>query len=889
MVALAACQPQAKMTAPTTVPSLVSQAILPNQSKPPKLRLGNSARPTHYSLRLRIVPAEDTFTGEVEIDLLLRERISVLWLNGTDLVVTRARVLSQKKVVPADPVPGGDDFLGFAFESPLDTGSARLYVSYTGKLSKRDSRGLFSERDGNDWYVTSQFESHYARLAFPCFDEPSFKVPWQLTLEVPRTDRAFSNTPITGELDSENGLKTVAFAETKPLPSYLVALAVGPYEAVPAGKAGSRPTPMGIVAQREKGAQARYAAEVSGPILEQLEEYVGEPYPYEKMDVLSIPVTTMFGAMENPGLVTATQTLVLARREDETIAFKRSYAKVMAHEFAHMWFGDLVTTAWWDDVWLNEALATWMSTRLIEKWKPDWDHGTGPIQTRSFAMEADRLRSARKIRQPILTTDDIVNAFDGITYEKGASVLAMFERWIGEAEFQRGIRHYLKKNAWGTATAQNFLASFEESSSKKIAPAFSTFLDQAGAPLVSVELQCSAGAKPKLSLSQELYTPVGTTASAQQRWQIPICVKYKAGRVRQACTLLTGTTARLELTDAASCPEWILANSGELGYYRASYSQELLSHLLKRGEPELSLPERLGLANDLDALVRAGKLPYAELLRMIPTWAADPNRELVQSAAAIAGSLRETLTPPELRANLARFVSKSFGARAKRLGWLPRADDDPDSRLLRRTVVPLVADAGQDHSLQGDAQQLARRWLDDRSAVDAEMIDAVLSVAAANGDSALFDQLYQQAKKAPERRERIRLLGALGEFREPSKSSASLQLVLSDEFDPRDSIVILYRASRHTETRATAYEFVKQHFEELVTRLPRDAGASLPNIGLLFCDEEHRTDMERFFNGRSTKYTGGPRDLANALERVHLCAALRNAQESSLAAFLKRQ
>src|ERR1700728_1354039 len=447
----------------------------------PKLRLGDDVRPLRYHLDLTLIPEQDTFTGRIEIDLDIRKAADIVWLNARTLKFDDAKFIQTGSTVAAK-VETDKEFAGFAAAPALQPGPAKLQIAFHGEFNKKGSDGLFKEQDGANWYVFAQFESIDARKAFPCFDEPGFKVPWQVTVHVKKEDSAVSNTPILSETAESDGRKKVVFAETKPLPSYLVAVAVGPFEYVDAGKAGKNRTPVRIITPKGKAMQAKYAAEVTGPLLAELENYFGIPYPYEKLDILSVPLFE--GAMENAGLITYLQSLALCDPALDRIDRQRQYAEIVAHEMAHQWFGDLVTTAWWDDIWLNEAFASWMASKVIHHWKPEWNTLIDEQNTRLGAMDQDSLVSARKIRQPIESNDDIANAFDGITYDKGEAVIGMFERFMGEEAFQHGVARYLRQYSWRNATAGDFLDSLGSGGNQAVGKAFSTFLDQAGVPLV---------------------------------------------------------------------------------------------------------------------------------------------------------------------------------------------------------------------------------------------------------------------------------------------------------------------------------------------------------------------------------------------------------------------
>ena len=856
-------------------------------SAPPTLRLGVGVRPTHGSIDLTIIPERDSFTGSVDLDVETKTATALIWLNAADLDVRSATFTGSGRTAAARIIPGGDEFVGFGFELPLPVGAGRLHVAFTGKFAKVDTRGLFTQKDGDDWYAYSQFEATDARRAFPCFDEPSFKIPWQLSLHVKREHLAVSNTPMLSQSDEEGGMKRVVFAETKPLPSYLVALGVGPFDVVDAGRAGKKSTPIRIIVPKGKAAQAQYAVESTGPLLELLENYFGTPYPYEKLDNLAIPTTVGFGAMENAGLITYSSSLMLSLPEDVSIRFRRSYASVAAHEMAHQWFGDLVTMAWWNDVWLNESFATWMAGKMIERWKPEWGGAISKVANRSGSMQGDTLISARKIRQPIESKNDISNAFDGISYGKGSAVLSMFESWMGEEKFRTGVQAYLKKHAFGNATSDDFLSALGSVGGPQIGPAFSTFLDQAGVPLVTAELHCQAGVPARLALSQKRFLPFGSKGSAAQTWKVPVCVKYGAiGPEARACTLLTSESADLTLGTAPSCPGWVLANDGEAGYFHTSYRGDLLQKLVREKGKALTVPERIGVLGDIHALVQNGEVSMGDALALVPAFAQDSSRQIVMATVDLVASLDDHLVSDEVRPRYVRFIEKTFGETARGLGLASRPGETEDTRLLRVGLVGLVGGTAEDPALVKEGGLRARRWLDDRQSVEPEMINAALLLGVRGGGRELFDRILAEARKTQDRRERRRLLSALGGFRDPAILKDALALVLHGGFDQRESFSIVWEALDDPRTRVQAYDFVKKNFDALVAKTPKAARGSLARVGSSFCDESHRADVESFLKSRVASFDGGPRNLAQSLEGISLCAAVRSRQEESVSKFL---
>jgi alanyl aminopeptidase len=866
----------------------VAAALAAPNLEPPKLRVPDNVQPILYAVDLTVIPDRDTFQGAVDINIDIRTATPVIWLNASDLEIQEASFRpSSGALAKAQVLDGGKDFAGFSFDHPL-SGKGVLHVAYHGKISRNSSAGLFQMKEADQWYVYSQFEPTDARRAFPCFDEPGFKVPWQLTLHVPKDDVALANSPELSHTEEPDGMQAVKFKESKPLPSYLVALAVGRFDIVDAGKVGK--VPLRIITPRGKGVNAKYAVESVPQLLKLLEDYFGIPYPYEKLDSIAMPISNF--AMENAGLITYGETLLLSKPEEDTINRQRDCAIVTAHEMAHQWFGDLVTTAWWDDIWLNEAFASWMENKIVGEWKPDWHIDVTAVNDRLFAMGEDSLVSTRKIRQPIESNNDIANAFDGITYQKGEAVIQMFETWIGKDKFRKGIHVYLKQHAWGAATAKDFEAAISSATGHNIAPAFDTFLNQAGVPEVSVELNCTG--KPALELSQKRLLPIGSQGSAEQSWQIPVCVAYDSdGSTHHQCELLSDPRSRMVLTSAKSCPAWIEPNDGENGYYQVDYKNGLLDKVLAGQGTHLSLAERVGVLGNVESLVNSGDLSPRVALALVPEFSQDLNREIVSAVTGIAGIVKDNSVPDELREKGARFIREVFGQRASELGWAAKPDESRDARLLRLQLVPFVAAVGEQRDLIAAADQLTRKWLNDRTAIAPDMTSTVLRVAAEFGNSELFDRLHEAAIKETNQQQRERIISALGAFRDPEIARRAMALTLTKEFDARESFyALLFGPRAYPETRELPFQFVQQNIDKLLTAIPREVGedyaAVLPFVGGAFCDAPHRERIQTFFADRVKTFTGGPRNLAQVLEEIDLCIAKRKALAPELEAFLQR-
>ncbi|RKG52807.1 M1 family peptidase [Corallococcus sp. AB011P] len=887
---LAACGArQGNAPAPGAVetPPAIQAATAPT---PPTLRLPDDVRPTKYAIVLKMDPKAETFEGTVDVMLEVAKATNVIWMHGKGLIVKEATLEQGGVTQTLKASSSGEDFLGLTLEKPLAAGGAKLHLTYTGTASERETSGAFRVNEDGDWYIYTQFEPLGARRAFPSFDEPGFKVPWQLTFHVPEGNVAVTNTPQLAEEKGADGWHIYRFAPTQPLPSYLIAFGVGPFDFLPARDAGQKQVKTRIITPRGRASEGAWAAKVTPEILERLEGYFGIPYAYEKLDVLAVPL--MGGAMENPGLVTFNSRLILAKPEEDAVWRQRAFANVQVHELAHQWFGDLVTMAWWDDLWLNESFASWMTPRIMESYQPTWDAPVERVQSRNDALDADSLVAARFIRQPIQNAGDIENAFDGITYGKGSAVLAMAETWLGRDVFQKGIQRYIRAHAGKNATAKDFLDALSQESGKDVAQVMNSFLDQTGAPFITATLLCDGG-KPRVALTQQRYVRLGSKAPEAQSWKVPVCVKYPgAGKDATACTLMTEEKAEVALTEAKACPAWVFPNADGAGYYRMRLAGDAHAKLMKSGLSKLSRAERVVLLSDSLALAKAGLMPATDALPLLTGVAEDPDRQVLEAGLELMDLVSSRLLPEAQDADRARYVRDTFGPRARKLGFKPRAGESEDLRLLRPRLLELAGNEGNDPKLVAEARTLAEQWLKDRKAVAPDVVGAVLAIAVEHGDAALHSKLMEALRGEQSRYQRQQLLGGLSHVTDPKLVKANLELLLDPKQDMRENLWLLMGASRDPRTRDTAVEFLKANFDTLVGTddkpglLPEGMGSRLPYMGAGYCDATKRQEVAAFFEPRVDKVPGSERVLRQVLEIVDQCIALKEAQGASIGAFL---
>ncbi|GGY18260.1 M1 family metallopeptidase [Paludibacterium paludis] len=853
----------------------MAHAILAAPATP--MRLPDTAAPLAYHLDLSVDPEKPTHSGTVRIDIEIKRPTTVLRLNATDITIRSARLSIGGRRLAARTNKADDDMIDLVFPAPLPAGRGELDIAFRGKINDKDVEGLFRQKEGHDWYAFTQFESTSARQAFPSFDEPRWKVPWSISLTVPQKLTAVANTPVRREVRLPGGLKRVEFQTTRPLPSYLVAFGVGPFSILDGGMAGK--APLRIITPRGRAHEARYAAKMTPAIVSRLENYFGMDYPYEKLDLMVLPITVGFGAMENPGLITFESGLLIAKPDNETDNFKRGFVSVAAHELAHQWFGDYVTMVWWDDLWLNESFASWMGDKITDQVMPEWHWDTSLERARARAMKTDRLASARRIHQPVDTPEDLSGAFDDITYQKGQAMLGMFETWLGAERFRNGVRRYMARHAWGNATGRDFIAALSDGDTA-LAEAFASFTEQPGIPKLHVRLDCSA--TPRAVLAQSRFLPLGSAAqTGDAHWSVPVTIRTPGGVTRY---LLKDKTGSVTLPDAA-CPAWIQANADGSGYYRPVYEAGRLTALMQRDD--LSVNEILAGLNDALALTETGDVPMADALDLAVRYAAHPRQEVAIRAGDILLKAGKAVAPDKKAAYTALW-QRAYGQRLRTLGLTPKPADSNDDHRIREVLAFNVADKGDDAGLRREAETLVHRWLRKPDAIAPSMRETVFAIAALNGDPALFDAMAGKLRRTGDRLERSQLLNALARFRPASLAERARGLMLDPALDPRESIYVLRIQNEEDTLRDGSLAFVKRHFDDLVNRLPKDSPGGFPRSFNGYCSEESADAVDRQFRPGIEHFDGGPTHLAQSLETIRLCAAWRGAQQGSLNRWLTR-
>jgi len=849
--------------------------------------------PTAYELTLTIIPELERFSGTAAIDMEIAGSRNHIYLHGKDIKAEKVQIVTAEGTF--DAVYEQVDESGIvkiSWPQALQ-GKARIEIEYSAPFNQA-LQGLYKVSESGKDYAFTQFEAISARLAFPGFDEPAFKTPFDITLIVPLDHVAISNAP---EVSSEtlDGMKVVHFAPTKPLPTYLIAFAVGDFDVVewpplPATDIRPRPLPLRGIAVKGKGGQLDYALNGSNAIVTALESYFGTPYPWAKLDILAVPDFSA-GAMENAGAITYRESLLLFD-DAATPQRKRRYKMVHAHELAHQWFGDLVTPAWWNDIWLNESFATWMAHVAMDMSEPEANYRRDLLSRGIAVMASDSLVNARQIRQPILSNNDISTAFDGITYSKGGAVLYMFESFLGREDFRQGVRNYMDEFQYGTATADDFIrhlaAASNSHSADEVIAAFNSFLEQPGLPLVEFSSQCTDEGVT-ISLKQSRYFPLGSKGDREQQWDIPVCVRLgDADESSKACLMLTEKEQRFDLPQ--NCPDWIIPNAGSAGYYRFSMSQQDWSKLLANSDKQ-STGEVMAMLGSLSGAFNSGDLAVATLMSIAPQLIASPDWQVATAPIEHMEFIYERMATEGQKQALQQRFSDFYASRLEAAGL--DSSEDRDKAQLQAKLVGFLAETAKQPELRAELVKMAVVYsgygTDAKihpAAANPIIIGTALGVGVDDLGDDFVDHLHALALGSTDAVVRGHMLGAIGMTKDPAKAAEIRELIFSEELRDNEIYEILFPQAFMPETRDATWLWFQQNIDRILARMPKPAWGRITVIGSAFCDTEKQAEVQAYFAQRINDLTGGPRYLAKTLEGIDLCVAKVEQHQAEMDAWL---
>jgi hypothetical protein len=860
--------------------AMATAALAQSDPAAPKGKLTGAALPTAYRLDLTILPDQPRFSGHAEIDVKVKAATRSLYLHGRDLKVSKAEIRIGGKPVAATWTqvdPTGVVRLDFA--APVPAGPATLAFDYDGAFGDT-AAGLYHIKVGDAWYSWTQFESTDARAAYPGFDEPGFKTPFTISVTTRPGFKAVSNSPEIA-VEKAGELEVHRFQTTKPLPTYLVAIDTGPFlhqtGVVPPTPQRAAPLPLGAVATQAQVGKLDYVMAETPRIVQLLERYFDQPFPFPKLDQIATP--EMPGAMENAGADTYADEIIVLD-SGATTRQKQEFGMVVAHELSHQWFGDLVTPAWWDDIWLNESFANWMGYRIGQEWRPELNIGVGALAEGLNAMNTDALEVGRPIHQPILTNGEIDSAFDSITYGKGGQVVAMIAAYMGDDAFKAGVRLHLSRHMYGNATTDQFFGALADSAhDPRILAAMRSFVDQPGVPLVTF-----ARAGDSLVASQSRYAFLGSKPKPET-WTIPMCVR--AGQARD-CQLLGAASLKFR----APAGTVAVPNAGGAGYYRfdlpAADWQALIAAL-----PTLPAGEALSVDDSLWASFRAGRAPAASLIAEARAALGHPdsNASLIAGQRLAGLRLRGLIEGPAL-ADYSRLMDGLYGPKLAAMGLDPAVGayvaEDPDRQKLRQDLVALVVSEARDPAASAKLVAAAKAYLaGDPKALDQGYMGAAFAAHLKAGGLPAAQALLDKALSSEDAVFRGAALGAVGGSGSPEVGTWLLGLE-DPRLRPLERLGLVGAMAATAETKDMAGAWILANYDRLAGGGNGIFVTSRLTSALRYqCSADRAAQVDKVLGPKIRAANKAVLDFERTVETIRHCGDLKAAREADLATALK--
>ena len=838
-------------------------------------RLPTSVEPQHYDLTLSPDLGSATFTGEERVRVVVHEAVTEIVLNAAELEIHSAELVSDEGerrdgtvVLDAD-----NQRATITLDREAAPGPWTLGLTFSGILNDKLRgfyRSTFTDDAGDEHVIaTTQFESTDARRAFPCWDEPDRKATFGVTLIVDDALTAISNSPIEEETDLGNGKRQVEFADTMRMSTYLVAFIVGPFEFSETVDVDG--VPLRIAAVPGKSQLWDFALEIGAHSLRFFTSYFGLPYPGDKLDLVAVP-DFAFGAMENLGAVTFRETALLVDRDVASRIELERVADVVAHEIAHMWFGDLVTMKWWNGIWLNEAFATFMELVCVDDFRPEWQRWVSFGTSRAQAMGVDGLSSTRPVEFPVGRPEEAEAMFDVLTYQKGSAVVRMLEQFIGAEEFRQGIAAYIKKHSYANTETTDLWDAIEETTGQPARSTMDSWIFQGGYPLLTVAEE-NDGAR--LVLSQSPFRDRGD-GDPDVRWHVPVLVRAGVGgEVEHHRTLLSDTSGAIEF---AARPDWVVVNDGGSGFYRVRYPTDMAQRLV--AEPDrLAALERYNLVSDAWAAVLAGQSPLADFVNLIRHFGSERDPDVWST---ILGPLHlvDRFTPAAAQDGLARLVRDLVRPGFDELGWEPVDGEAERLGSLRGAFVGALGTIGADAEVRAKAAELHGAYLRDRAAVPGDLAAPILHVVARNGGEGEYTTFLNRTRHPETPQEEVRYLLALAEVPHAALLRRTLEMAIT-EVRTQNAPCLIATALSNESAGTDAWQFIEEHWEDLRHRFPSKLIPRMLEGITALVDADVATDVHRFLDAHPVP--GGDVLINPTRERLDVNVALRQREESNLA------
>ena len=831
-------------------------------------RLSKDVRPARYALRFDLDLDTWTFRGSGTIALQLARPARTLTLHSVELdIATGDGIAAVTYDVEAETAT-------LTLDGELPAGDHTLSLRWTGAILEK-LRGLYRSTRPGERYAATQFAAADARRAFPCFDEPEFKARFALALVHDASLAAIANMPVSRTHTPAAGRTLTEFAETPPISSYLLAFTVGPYEATPPARTASG-VECRVWVPRGTAGQALYARDSHVRAIEYLEDYTAIPYPFGKVDGIGVPDFEA-GAMENPGAITYRTTYLAVDAEIASIAAFKATFGVVAHELTHMWWGDLVTMAWWNDIWLNESFASFVGDKCTAALNPDWAFDREIVAQNAPAFALDSLAATHPISMEAKNVDEANERFDAVTYNKGQGVLRMLESYLGEEVFRSGVRIYLDRHKWSNATAADFWTALDQASGRDVTALASAWITEPGHPVVRCAARENA-AGITVDLTQDRFFADPAAAPTDQLWPIPMVFRYGAedGTVREARYLLESREGSVELPGAT----WYYPNGAGAGFYRTAFDDRTVT-LLAAGIGSLSPEERLALLDNQWALARGGRATLGQVLELADAYRGETDLEVLRLLAEIVAWVGHHATTPSTTAPFSARVERIFRPELERLGWVSRDSDTPDEREARPIVILALGRTAAAADVRAEAQRLIGRHLDGTDRLGPDVASAVAAVAAAGGDSRLYDRFVErmQAVAKTDAQEEARFRAALTDFEDPALARRTAAAIFSPLIRDQDRGLLLVRLLGTRHGRVPGWAGIKAAWESHVAKMDPLLKQRVVGAISLLSPPDLATEATTFLGTHASPDTQATAAQATERLRINAASAARMAAE----------
>ncbi len=832
------------------------------QAKDVDYRLPGYVKPSFQQIHLTIDPDKPDYTGTTLIDIDITKSTDKVGFYQLGLSIDKAELLTPSGSIPLNISEGTYDINWGTAASDLKPDHYQLAISFHGKVNTSSDGMYLSNFEGRN-YLFTQFEDMHARRAFPSFDEPGFKIPYQLTITAPEGQTVASNTPVESSSVAD-GQQTVAFMKTKPMPTYLVAYTVGPLDSA---DITGLSVPGKIYVPKGYADKTKFVVANTPQILKALESFFGIDYPYRKLDFVAVPNFT-HGAMENAGLVTFRSSLLLLEDEPD-LAERGGPLNVVAHELAHMWYGDLVTMAWWDDLWLNEAFASWMASHVMMQLYPELNYKERIIQEGAFG--ADASPTTKPVKKVVRSQSDVMDGL-GLNYSKGESILQMIESLMGTEKFRQGIQAYMKKHAWRNTQADDLWQALDNVADFNLSKMMKAYLEQPGYPLVSFG--------ENGSVTQSRFHLAGADVKAQT-WAVPLNLSYKKqGKISRKLVFIDQQQTTIpEIAEA----DWVFPNDNATGYFRWQLPARQMQNLLKDINA-LNAREKKNLLYNINALLTAGKVSIADVMSALNTLAVDQDQTVVRAAVATLNDFLY-LVNDDNKAAFAKLINARFAPTLDALTLSEGKDEDEKQIRLRQALYSLLGLHGENAVLQAKSEALAEQYLADTTSVPSGLARTAIAISTIHGDSAWFDKLLTAYRQSDIPNVKNTLLFSMS-FESDAMVGKMLDLALTDDVTPANTIYMVMVAAHAQDKQNLLYQWLGANMDKLAAKMPAYHIARMPEFVSNTCDQDNLDKADAFYAPLKEKYEGMARSLEVMQDESKQCISLKNTYQDKFDKYL---